>query len=121
LTLRYGSGDESVKPNNTDGHGYDFQAVDIDPSLRASPSQAAVVVDDSRAAYYYPPGNGTRGNSSLPHTSGLRAALQTVHLCLLKRPSKAAAGLDDSRVAIRTHIGNAITFSGPASVSSVDS
>jgi hypothetical protein len=45
-----GSGDESVKPNNTDGHGHDSQAVDIDPSQLGCPSQAAVAVDDSRAA-----------------------------------------------------------------------
>jgi hypothetical protein len=43
-----------------------------DPSLRGSPSQAAVL-DDPRAAHY-PPGVSTRGNSSLPHISGLRIA-----------------------------------------------
>jgi hypothetical protein len=66
-----GFGDESVKPNK-DGHGPDFQALDIDPSLRGSPSQAAVF-DDPFAAYY-PAGISTRGNSSLPQISGLRLA-----------------------------------------------
>jgi hypothetical protein len=63
---RLGFGDESVKPN-PDGHEYDSQAVDIDPSLRESPPQAAVL-DDPLAAV------STRGNSSLPHISGLRVA-----------------------------------------------
>jgi hypothetical protein len=80
-----GFGEVSVKPNNTDGHGHDFQVVNMDPSQRDSPSQAA-------------PGNSTRGNSSLPHISGLRLVVDTIDPSLLKRPSKAVA-LDDPRAA----------------------
>jgi hypothetical protein len=69
---RLGFGHESFKPN-ANGHGYDSQAVGIDPILRESSPPAAVLDDPLEA--YYPPGNGTRGNSSLPHISGLRAAV----------------------------------------------
>jgi hypothetical protein len=122
-----GFGEEPVvEPNKTDGHGHghDSQEVDIDSTMRKSPSQATVVVDDllspsqatvvvddplslSQAtvvvddplkAAYYTPGNSTRGNSSLPHTSGLRVAVETVDPSLLKNPSQAAI-LDDPRAA----------------------
>jgi hypothetical protein len=108
-----------VKPNNTDGHGYDFQAVDIDPSLRASPSQAAVVVDDfaQLITIHLEMARVEIAVFHIPAASERHYKLST---CLIKRPSK-AAGLTIPRVAIRTRVGNAITFSGPASVSSVDS
>jgi hypothetical protein len=93
-----GSGAESMKPNNTDVHEDDSQAVDSNPSQRGSTSQAAVIVDDPLTAASYTPGNSTRGNSSLPHTSGLRVAVETVGPSQLKHPSKAAV-LDDPRAA----------------------
>jgi hypothetical protein len=93
-----GSGDDSVKPNNTDGHGHGSQAVDIDPSQRESPSQAAGVVDDPLTAAYYPLGNDRRGNSSLPHSSGLRVAGDSVDPRPTESPSQAAV-LDNPRAA----------------------
>jgi hypothetical protein len=74
---RLGLKDEIGK-RNTDGHGHDSQTVDIDPSQQESTSQAAVVVDDVPLIADYPPSNVTGGNSSLPHTSDLRVAVDTI-------------------------------------------
>jgi hypothetical protein len=94
LGFGVGFGDASVKPNTDHGHDHDSQAVDIDPSQQESRSQAAVVVDDPLTA-----GNGTRGKSSLPHTSGLRVEVDTgVDPSLLNSSSQAAV-LDDPRAA----------------------
>jgi hypothetical protein len=92
------SGEESVKPNNTEGHGHDSQAVDtVYPSPRES--QAAIAVDDSLIAAYYPPGNGTRGNSSLPHSTGLRVVVDTIDPSLRESLPQAAVVVDDPRTA----------------------
>jgi hypothetical protein len=93
------SGDKSVKPNNAEGHGDDSQEVYIDPSQRESPSQAAAVVDDPLIAASYTPSNGTRGNSSLPHASGHRVAVDTIDPVPRQSPSQAAAVVEDSRAA----------------------
>jgi hypothetical protein len=93
-----GFGDVSVKPN-TDGdhdHEHDSQAVDLDPSQRESHSQAAVVVVEDPL----PASNGTRGGSSLPHTSDLRLEVDTVDPRPVENSSSQAAVLDDPHAAL---------------------
>jgi hypothetical protein len=92
VTFGVSFGNESFW-SDTDGHGHDSQAVSIDPSQRGSTSQATVVVDDPLTAAYYTPGNGTRGNNSLPQTSDLRVVVDDT-----RDPTQAAV-LDDPRAA----------------------
>jgi hypothetical protein len=97
-----------VSFGNESFHGHDSQTVDIDPSQRGSPFQAAVAVDDPLTAAYYPPGNGTSGNgngtsgnSSLPQTGDLRVVVDdTIGPSLRESTSDSqAAVLDDPRAA----------------------
>jgi hypothetical protein len=87
---RLDDGDERVKPStNGHGHGHDFQAAEtIDPSVRGNPSRAAVL-DDSLPVDHSS-GNGTRGNSTLPHINRLQVAVDTTDPTVRESPSQAA-------------------------------
>jgi hypothetical protein len=66
-------GDESVKPNNTDGHGHNSQAEDTDPTQRRSPSQAA-----ERGNSKSPSRKSSLSHNIVMNTSGINADFERI-------------------------------------------